>query len=371
MEEGFELYILDEDFASTCLVDSFESMIWTDRYCGYGDFELYLSANSDVLVHAVHGHYIWNKNSDRLMIIETTEITTDVEKGSHLKITGRSLESILDRRIIWHQTTVEGKVQTVIKKLITDAIISPALSTRAISNFVFIDSSDPYIDSCEIDKVQYLGDNLYDVVIDILGVFNIGYKIIYNFDAERFEFGLFYGKDRSYDQDVNPWVVFSPEFDNIISSNFLESTQPYKNVNLVAGEDKEGKTRKFVYVDDSSGDIAGLHRREMFTDGSSKNQEYKDENDQDVVLTDAQYIEVLKNLGLEEVNKAENRIGKSFEGEMNTTHGFYYGVDFDIGDVVQTENEYGLGAPTRVVEFILSQDVNGIKQYPTFDSSAV
>ena len=98
---------------------------------------------------------------------------------------------------------------------------------------------------------------------------------------------------------------------------------------------------------------------------------YKDENDRDVVLTDAQYINVLKQLGLEELGKSENCRTKSFEGQMNTTHGFFYGIDFDIGDVVQTENEYGMGAPTRVVEYILSQDVNGINQYPTFDSSAV
>ena len=366
----FELYILDEDFVQLCLVDTFESMIWTDRYDEAGDFELYLSTSSNALVYAKHGNYLWTKGSDRLMIIEQTEITTDVENGNHLKITGRSLESILDRRIIWHQVTVSGKVQTVVKKLITDQIISPALAARRIDNFIFVDSDDAYINSCEIEEVQYLGDNLYDVVVDILSVFQIGFKITHNDTTGNFEFRLYNGTDRSYNQNILPWVVFSPEFDNIISSDYIESSVPYKNVNLVAGEEPDkdsGRLRKFVYVDDST-TVSGLSRREMYTDGSSKQQDYTDENDVEVHLSDSEYISVLKQLGLEELNKKENRLSQDFDGEMNTTRGFVYGVDFELGDIVQMENEYGLGAPTRVSEFIMSQDVNGVKMYPTFES---
>lgn len=414
--EGFELYVLDKYFVSLCLVDAFESMIWTDRYGECGDFELYLSAASNVLVYANHGNYIWTKGSDRLMIIEQTEITTDNENGNHLKITGRSLESILDRRIIWNQVTVSGSVQSVVKKLITDQIISPALSARRISNFVFIDSSDSYIANCEIEEVQYLGENLYDVIVDILAQFHIGFSIIYNFTSGNFEFRLYYGTDRSYNQSLLPWVIFSPEFDNIISSDFTESSSQAKNVNLVAGEEPddikdysnsedlyivgeivkyEGSyykcivrithheefdpskwellsskpipARKFVYVYDDS-DISGLNRKEMYTDGSSKQQQYTDENDNEVKLTDAQYISVLKEYGMEELYKTENRFRKIFDGEMNTLRGFKYGEDFFLGDIVQMENEYGLGAPARVTELIMSQDTSGISMYPTFEA---
>lgn len=367
--EDLEFYILNKSFANVALVDNFESIIWTERYKEAGDFELLVPASSDTLVYAVHGYYLWNKKSDRLMVIEQTEITTDVENGPHLKITGRSLESILDRRIIWHQITLDGKIQNVVKTLITDQIINPTLAARQISNFVFIETDDSYIDSCEIEQVQYLGDNLYDVVCDILATFNVGFKLIYNFELSRFEFSMYHGVDRSYNQDVNPWVVFSPEFDNIISSDYIENSAQYKNVCLVAGEDKENTVRKFVYVDDQS-TVTGLERREMFADGSSKNQSY-DEDESTTTLTDAQYIEVLKEFGLETLNLTENKRGETFDGEMNTTRGFEYGVDFFIGDIVQMENEYGLGAPTRVTEFILSQDSSGIKAYPSFDSTVV
>lgn len=369
--EEFEIYILDKNFVSVCLVDKFESFIWTERYREAGDFELYLFASSDALVYATHGNYLWLEGTDRMMIIETTEITTDVENGNHLRITGRSLESILSRRIIWHQVTVSGGIQAVIKQLITSEIISPSLSARAISNFIFVDSTNSYIASCEIEEVQYLGDNLYDVIVDICSVFDVGFKVTYNFNTGKFEFRLYYGEDRSYDQDTNPWVVFSPEFDNIITSDYIESSAAYKNVNLIAGEEPDsesGNARKFVYVDDDSVYISGLERREMFTDGSSNKQKYKDEHDQEIELTDSEYIAVLKEKALAEIYKKENKRSKSFDGEMNTTRGFMYDVDFLLGDIIQMQNEYGLGSPARVVEMIRSQDTNGIQMYPTFES---
>ena len=36
-----EALIMDKDFKSVAVIDDYESFIWTDRYTGYGDFELY------------------------------------------------------------------------------------------------------------------------------------------------------------------------------------------------------------------------------------------------------------------------------------------------------------------------------------------
>ena len=30
--------IMDKDFKSVAIIDDYESFIWTDRYCGYGDY---------------------------------------------------------------------------------------------------------------------------------------------------------------------------------------------------------------------------------------------------------------------------------------------------------------------------------------------
>lgn len=367
--EPFDIYILNTDFETVCLVEHFESFIWTDRYRGYGDFELYLPANSDALVYAIPDYYIWIKSSSRMMIIEKLEIITNVEDGNHFRITGRSLESILSRRIIWNRITLSGKVQTVVKKLITDAIISPSMSSRRISNFVFIDNNDSRLSGCEIDETQFLGENLYDTIIDILAVDDIGLKVVYNFEQSRFECSLYMGVDRSYYQTERPFYVFSPEFDNIVSSDYILTQESYKNVNLICGEDPDkesGKTKKFVYVNDGSEFTSGLYRREMYTDGSSNRQEYTDENEVEIKLTDTQYISVLTQVAIEELGKAENMVSKVFDAELSN-YNMTYGEDYEIGDIVQAINEYNMSTAVRITEMIISQDTSAIQLYPTFE----
>lgn len=49
------------------------------------------------------------------MIVEKIQITSDTEDGNHVTVTGRSLESILDRRIVWGQKLLSGNLQNGIK----------------------------------------------------------------------------------------------------------------------------------------------------------------------------------------------------------------------------------------------------------------
>ena len=157
-----ELILLDDSFNSVCAIDSFESLIWTDRYNEYGDFELYLFVNEDILQNVKLNYYFLLENAEvalvpTVMIIEEIELETDIEKGDHLKISGRSLESILDRRIVWSKTVLNGSLQSQIKKIIEENIISPTNTDRKISNFIFVDTEDPYIAEQTINA-QFTGD---------------------------------------------------------------------------------------------------------------------------------------------------------------------------------------------------------------------
>ena len=86
------------------------------------------------------------------MIIEDIKINADTEEGNHLIVTGRSLESILERRIIWGQRIFNGNLQNGIQTMLNECIISPSIADRKISNFVFVPSADPKITSLKIDS---------------------------------------------------------------------------------------------------------------------------------------------------------------------------------------------------------------------------
>lgn len=348
-----DLLVLNKSLDVIAIVDVYESVIWTERYYEYGDFELYTAMTQDLLNYIKTDNYIQRVGSDRVMIIEEIRIDTDSETGNHITITGRSLESILDRRVIWSQTTISGNLQNGIKKLINENIISPSKEERKISNFIFKDSTDSQITGLTVEA-QYTGDNLYDVISKVCEEKSIGFKVSLN-ENKQFVFELYAGADRSYEQTNYPYVVFSPNFDNIINSNYLESKENLKNVALVGGEG-EGTARKYLAI----GNTSGLDRRELFVDARDISSEGEDGE----TLTTEQYNELLKQRGNEYLADYTDLV--SFEGAVETNIMYKYGVDFFDGDIVQIANEYGHEAKVRILEVVISENEEGNSVYPTF-----
>ena len=348
-----ELLVLNQQFRWLGVIDAYESMIWTERFSEYGDFEIVTTVNQEHLNLARQDYYVTRTDTRTIMIIEKVEIRTDVDEGSRLTISGRSLESILTRRLIWSQTILDGNLQNGIQRLITDAIIEPTDSKRARSNFKFQLSEDPNITSLKV-RCQFTGDVLYTAVKDICDAAEIGFRI-YLDDDLNFIFELYAGSDRSYEQSDNPYVIFSPNFDNIINSNYMESKMEWCNIALVAGED-EGEKRRTKEVGDS--EATGLDRRELYVDA-------RDIQSDDASITTAEYNAQLESRGNEKL--AEHSTETMFEGGIDYMNMFVYGRDFYMGDICQIENEYGLQARVRITEYVMSDNVSdGVSAYPTF-----
>lgn len=337
-----DLLILDKNIDPIAIIDTYVSLLWTDRYSECGDFELYNSMSNDILEYIKQDYYVQTRNSEYTMIVEKILIKSDVEEGANITIAGRSLESILDRRVVWGEKTITGSLQDGIKTLLNECIISPSDSKRKIDNFIFEASDDPRITKLTIDAL-YTGDNLYEIVQKLCSEHDIGFKITLN-ENKQFVFKLYAGVDRSFNQTENPYVIFSPKFDNLINSNYIESKSAFKNAACVAsGEDQYGgKTYAGV------GNDTGLDRRELFVDAND--------------ITSGE--DLLMQRGLEELTGYTDIT--SFEGQAETTIMYKYGKDFFIGDVLQIANEYGNEATARVTEFVISVNEEGTSMYPAF-----
>lgn len=347
-----EILVLNTNFESVVVVDNFKSMIWTDRYNSYGDFEMYLSMNSDVLGYIKQDYYLWMKESGHYMIIESISIASDTEDGNHITVTGRSLESLLERRIVWGQKVLKGNLQDEIEILLSESIITPSIEERKIGNFMFKASTDAKITELTIDT-QFTGDDLYSVVKSLCEENHIGFQIVLD-DNNQFIFSLYSGIDRSYAQTNNPYVVFSPSFENILNSNYYTSKVNLKNVTFVAGEG-EGASRKTAIV----GSASGLNRLELFTDARDISSDTESGR-----LTETEYNAQLKARGVK--NLTEYTAKTAFEGEVEATRLFKYGKDFFIGDIVQIANEYGHEGSAYISELVMSQSEEGVSMYPTF-----
>lgn len=352
-----ELLVLDKSFNSVQIIDNYISLIWTVRYTAAGDFELHIPMYHGVLTHLKDGYYLYLRDSDRIMIIEDIKIDTSKEDGVFVTISGRSLESILTRRIVWNHTVLTGNLQVAIQTLINQNVISPSDTTRKISNFIFETSNDTNITSKTIDA-QYRGEELYEVVQKLCAPLWIGFRIILT-DDNKFKFNLFHGKNRSYEQSTLPYVIFSPEFENLIRSSYTESSLDYKTVALVGGEG-EGNARKIFTQALSDGAGIELNRREMFTDAGSVST-----NSSGGTVSAANYNKHLAEKGIEALS--EKKLLKTFDSDADVNKTFIYGKDFDIGDIVQFSNEFGTEVQVRVTEIIFTQDGEGYRVYPTFE----
>lgn len=356
----YDVLVLNTNFETVGIIDYYISLIWTERYAECGDFELTLKSDSSVFKFIGVGYYLWIRDAKMTMIIEKIEVQTDVEDGNGLILSGRSLESLLDRRIIWPQTNLSGKLQNGIKQLITSCFINPTWDTasRRVSNFRFIDSTDARITSLDL-KAQYTGDSLYDTISAICMAYDIGFFVRLNDEENTFEFGLYKGEDRSFDQESLSYVVFSSKYDNLAGSNYLESDEKLKTLTIVGGEG-EGIDRKTVTVISSSGTGYGLGRRELFTDAKDISQN----KNSDTPMSDAAYEAALNQRGLEKLADCVGVL--SFEGEVEDGQTFSYDRDYFMGDVVQLRDEYEREGTVRVTELIRSIDTSGFEVYPTF-----
>ena len=246
-----ELILLDSNFKELHIVDAFSSLIWTDRYWLAGDFELVTIPEPNILSKLLLTSYLYLKESDHLMILEDFNLHSDIVDGYSMILKGRSLESILERRIIWDQTSLSGNLQDAIAGLINDAIILPTDTNREIPNFTFQASVDTAITSLTIDT-QVVGNTLYEIISAICQSQSIGFKVVLT-AAGEFEFSLYAGKDRSEAQSTNSWVIFSPEYDNLRNADYIETGRYERTVCLVAGEKGVGNLRRYVTAEAPGG----------------------------------------------------------------------------------------------------------------------
>lgn len=345
-------YLLDKELNLISPIESYKSAIWTKRYYAQGDFELYIPATSDVLNLIKRDYYVVRDDDfTKAMIVKDIQIDTDVEDGNYIIVTGKCLKNIIGQRIVWNQTTVDGTVEECIRKLLNENIINPTIAERKIDNFILGDE----LGDTPTMQAQYTGDNLDTVISALCTTHNLGYDVSVDLDTKQFIFTLYRGMDRSYNQTENPYVVFSNEFENLLTSTYKNSAEKYKNVALVAGEG-EGVERKTTVV----GSASGLERHEIFVDAKSISTKSDDE------ITDDEYISLLNEKGNETLTS--NSITESMEGDIEVNHTYKYNEDYFLGDVVEVVNEYGISIQPRIIEVIESEDDTGEDVVVTFST---
>lgn len=380
-----ELYLLDENRKRKHIIDTYSSIIWAPRYNDLGDCELVISATEENFKKINECKYITRTDDEMVCEIKKIEIQTDEENGNQFIITGTDIKNILNQRIVEKQTNFNGSVEDYIRKLINDSIINPTNPDRKIKNFILADK----VGFTEKISEQVTYDYVGNKIQELCKQYGWGYKItIVN---ENFVFSLYKGEDKS------DYITFSQDYDNISTTSYSKDDSNIKNIALIAGEGEgaervtttigEGKgiDRHELYIDarDVSSEIDYSELLSSYPNGSEKiinDIIYYQVNGTNIAIlikddageiTKVQlcsniYIESLKHTGYEKMSAYKSVT--SFTGEIIVGVNYIYKTDYNLGDIVNLVNEYGISMKARICEVLENQEENGYNMEPTFEN---
>jgi len=356
-----DIFILDSLYRRNQVVDRFQSLIWTERFSSAGDFELQLYSTLENRSRFVEGTKLAINESRRVMQVETVQDGIDDEGRQILKITGYSLESILTNRLAlaavgdtttYPKWTLTGTPKAIATQMFHDICVTGILNAGDViplineGNVLFpADTIAPPSDSITYDVDP---KTLYDAEKDICDLYLMGFRLVRNYDLGQLWFDVYTGSDRTTHQTIYPAVVFSPGMDNLKNPTELRSISAYKNVAYVISP----VGSQVVYPSGVDSSINGFERRVLLVNAS-------DITDTDPVVASA----AMSRRGYEEL--AKNRQLSAFDGEISQTSNYIYGVDYNLGDLVEMRNNDGLSNSMQVTEQIIVSDENGDRSYPT------
>ena len=405
-----EVYILDRDYEIVGMIDEAESVLWDKKYNDIGESEIYIPCDEENLALLKIGHYLYRYDDDMFCKIESVEIETDVEDGDYIIATAKDICKILSGRVVRWQVVYSGTVAGFVQKVLTDNVINPAQAQRKISNFT-IDTSN-FSELTEPIDVSAFTEDLLQLILNTCKSAGFGFRVSFDIETHRLIFRLYRGKFKA-SVAGEEYVEFSPQFSNILSSNYKEDDSGFKNVAYVGyvGVDEQthllslfkgaaepqGEERREVYVDGTgtSRTITYEELAQMFptvqkttttteektvgeysiTEGGEKIivatsektiSATGEETEEQITVTDYTYLLLIRTIGQNALDAANKT--QEFTGEVDTVDTYEYKKDYDIGDIVKVINEYGIEAAARVTAVLESDDTeDGYQCEPTFE----
>lgn len=386
------IYVVDEyDYLNTLhVVDSYTSVIWTERFNDAGDLQLVLSSDDPNAVYFQERTVLMIDGSQRLMIVQTVEQKLNDDGTEVINVTGIAYEyAIYQDRIARNGVTISSvlKFNTLTAEPTWNLSGTPATIARAILLECTYSGISAQLQGAINQAVSPsgVGYGFYnlpyptprldenatsiDVALDLMTVadamnlllkpYNMGVRFWKvpgkNKPTLNATWEVYTGVDRTVDSTLFPPVVFSVDLDTLADMSQLRSNANYKSevwviaVNDVLHMIKSG----VVYTQ-----INGSEKHVLFSKADD--------------LTAAKGTTLTKQMTLRGTQElAKYPLIYAFDGEIPQTSAFVYGVDYNVGDLVSMVALDGTEQDMYVTEHILSVDANGEKSYPTLSVPVV
>ena len=339
-----------------------KSIMWTERYSEPGEFEIEALMSSGLREFLPIGTLISHSDTMEVMIVENHEIKEEEKKDLIITITGRSFDTYLENRITGMnlaRSSGPGMFEYILPadytwnqavKLINDHIVNTFNADDALVNVVA--QTTVTGTGISVDRTIDRG-TVSQRLREILAIDELGIKTI-----RRNTFGvvgsstqtimsIFRGVDRSAK------VIFSWKAGDLDSAEYLFSQKKernsamvvskYLNVMVDGGATKYNRRMMIVDADDIDGHLTAVPSGAELSDMYNK-----------LVVRGQQAL------------KNQNRVTISRTDVSNTSL-YQYRKDYDVGDLISLDGNFGQIAVMRVVEFVEIEDENGESGHPTLE----
>lgn len=368
----FPPYSSSLDLKGALLVEDIKSKTWIERYRDNGEFTFEMDLASPFSTSLWVGALVSHVRTPEVMIVENREISTDQDGVDIVKFTGRSFETFYEQRMIgasrdWTNPTYPMPDITLPRDVparqarnLINSHTSPLWvydQSDAIAN-VYTQCSNQLINQPttldDVERVVKRGD-LYKEVVEMLAIDDLGIRTFRPGTKSPLGAWTQYLVIEIYDgNDLRSSVNFSHDLGDISTADYLESNKLDKNAALVVG--------RWVDIPVTLG-ATGADKRWMIVDASDLDQQYQE-------VPAGADLERLKGLfrsrGLQSLSTHNGIDLLNVTPSIDSSTRFVYRDDYEVGDIVTVDGEYGESATRRIIEYVEIEDENGESGYPTF-----
>jgi len=331
-------------------------LVWTERYSSNGEFELVSNDISSIMAQIPLGAIddpptlVAIGESNVPMVVETQKIEKGKDGVPKITTSGRSFETVLDRRV-----TIKAITSGVKRVAWQVDAQSPAIAAYAVAKAIIVDGLATALDIMPevnlLNAATTIGvsqkypvepKELYAWMISTLVSGKYGLKAAID-GTSQIAVTIYQGTDRTTS------VVFDVALEQIEDATYLLSKLGYKNAMIT--DTANGMEISYFGTPQS-----GLTRKVDYEDLSSE-----------VTLapgTDLTNLTINKG----KIALADRLPTTLFSGGVAQSVGAGYNSTYFLGDIVTLQGEYGLSQQARVAEFVRTHDTTGIKAYPTFEA---
>lgn len=362
-----DVCVLDDQLRRDTLIDDYGSMIWTERWTTPGDFELQVMSTSPYRsLFAADTMLAIPQLSERVMVVEDVDDSVNEDGDKILKITGRSLEKILEDRVAkktystiadepsWNFTNVSPQsiLTTVYNAMIVTGLVPTLDSVPFTVNASTITGSIAF----PTDKItkSYDPQSVMEIFTDISSTYPIGYRLLRKESgvgspsAPKLVMEIYSGNDLTTYAEAEDPVIFSSSMGTLQNTRTFNSVAGFKNAAYVFGQQSLVR----LNIEELISDPKAFARKVLCVDAS------------DILNAD---IPTLNNLLIQKGKEELAKVYKTyaFDGEITPDAVKVYGKDYLLGDRIELHDQDDVANLMRVSEFIFSDDSEGERAYPT------